>query len=43
MEHGKLDPSKKPKAIDITQLSGKGETIPGIYSIDGDTLKICMY
>ena len=33
----KLDPSKKPKAIDITEM---GETVPGIYSIEGDTLKI---
>jgi uncharacterized protein (TIGR03067 family) len=39
----KLDPSKKPKAIDITPLTGpeEGKKLPGIYSIDGDTLKIC--
>lgn len=30
----KLDPTKKPKAIDI----GKG---PGIYHLDGDNLKLC--
>jgi uncharacterized protein (TIGR03067 family) len=38
----KLDPSKKLKAIDITPLSGhdKGLLYLGIYSIEGDTLKI---
>ena len=33
-----LDPTKKPKAID-TDIMGKTGT--GIYSLDGDTLKIC--
>jgi uncharacterized protein (TIGR03067 family) len=39
----KLDPSKKPKAIDFTPQTGpdKGKTLLGIYAIDGDTLKIC--
>lgn len=39
----KLDPSKKPKTIDITLLEGgeKG-TIMGIYAIEGDTLKMCL-
>jgi uncharacterized protein (TIGR03067 family) len=39
----KLDPSKKPKAIDLTGLSGgfKGKTILGIYSLEGSSLKIC--
>ncbi len=39
----KLDPSKKPKAIDLTPLSGedKGKTYPGIYVLEGDTWKIC--
>lgn len=39
-----LDPSQKPKAIDITPLAGpeKGKRLPGIYSIDGDTLRICV-
>jgi uncharacterized protein (TIGR03067 family) len=41
----KLDPSKKPKAIDITALAGpaKGKPSLGIYSIEGDTLKTCAY
>jgi uncharacterized protein (TIGR03067 family) len=39
-----LDPSKKPKAIDVTPLTGKdsGRALLGIYSIEGDTLKICV-
>jgi uncharacterized protein (TIGR03067 family) len=41
----KLDPSKKPKAIDLTfdALDGGGgkETYRAIYELDGDTLKIC--
>jgi len=36
----KLDPSKKPKVMDITHLTDS-VTLLGIYSIDGDTLKIC--
>jgi uncharacterized protein (TIGR03067 family) len=36
----KLDPSKKPKAIELTTESGK-ETTPGIYELDGDGLKLC--
>jgi uncharacterized protein (TIGR03067 family) len=40
-----LDPSKNPKTIDVTYLDGelKGESSQGIYSLDGDTLKICMH
>jgi uncharacterized protein (TIGR03067 family) len=40
----KLDPSQKPKAIDLTALNDafKGKTTQGIYSLDGDTLKVCM-
>src|SRR5437016_4035620 len=34
----KLDPSKKPKAIDVDMDGKPGK---GIYSLDGDTLKIC--
>ena len=41
----KLDPSKKPKAIDLTMelaIDGKGKkTYPYIYELDGDTLKLC--
>jgi uncharacterized protein (TIGR03067 family) len=38
----KLDPSKKPKAIDLanTGIESK-ETTLAIYEVDGDTLKIC--
>jgi RNA polymerase sigma factor (sigma-70 family) len=42
----KLDPTKKPKEIDLTPLDGpaneKGKTGRAIYSLDGDVLKICM-
>ena len=39
----KLDPTAKPKTIDITPTNGdnKGKTSLGIYDLDGDTLKIC--
>lgn len=39
----RLDPSRKPKAIDMSPLSGpdKGKAVLGIYAIDGDMLKIC--
>jgi RNA polymerase sigma factor (sigma-70 family) len=36
----KLDPSKKPKQIDL--LLGDGKTAKGIYLLDGDTLKLCV-
>jgi uncharacterized protein (TIGR03067 family) len=36
----KLDPSKKPKVIDLTTADGKTFT-PAIYELKGDTLKIC--
>jgi uncharacterized protein (TIGR03067 family) len=35
-----LNASKKPSAIDFKGPSGKTE--PGIYDLDGDTLRICM-
>ncbi|MCI0642164.1 MAG: sigma-70 family RNA polymerase sigma factor [Gemmataceae bacterium] len=40
----KLDPTKKPKAIDLTALDGeqKDKTNPAIYELDGDVLKLCM-
>lgn len=39
----KIDSSKKPKEMDIMGTEGpnKGKTIPVIYEIDGDTLKVC--
>ena len=39
----KLDPTKKPKAMDITGTEGpsKGKTILAIYELDKDRLKIC--
>jgi uncharacterized protein (TIGR03067 family) len=40
----KLDPEKKPKTIDFTITKGndKGKKQQGIYSLDGDTMKICV-
>jgi uncharacterized protein (TIGR03067 family) len=39
-----LDATKKPKAMDRTPGDGpqKGKTLLGIYSLEGDTLKICV-
>lgn len=39
-----LDPSKKPKEIDLTIKVGaqKGRVDRGIYQLDGDTLRICI-
>ena len=39
----KLNPSAKPKALDITGTDGpnKGKTILAIYERDGDTLRVC--
>ncbi len=43
--HGtfKIDPTAKPKTIDITITdgSGKDSSLQGIYEFDGDTQKIC--
>jgi len=43
--HGtfKIDPTKKPKTIDITLTDGpmKGKTMVGIYELEGDTYKLC--
>lgn len=38
-----FDPTKKPKELDIKGEEGpnKGKTIPCIYELDGDTLKVC--
>lgn len=40
----KLDPAKNPKTIDLTTTQGtdKGKTAQGIYSLEGDSLKICF-
>jgi uncharacterized protein (TIGR03067 family) len=40
----KLDPSKKPKAIDVTALDGpfKDKSVPAIYELEGDELRFCM-
>ena len=39
-----IDPTKKPKAIDLTETEGddKGKTALGIYDVDGDTWKHCF-
>jgi uncharacterized protein (TIGR03067 family) len=39
----KLDPSKKPKAMDIIGGDGpnQGKTFLAIYDLDGDTLRVC--
>jgi len=43
--HGtfKVDPTKKPKTIDITMKEGpmKDKTMLGIYELDADTYKLC--
>jgi uncharacterized protein (TIGR03067 family) len=38
-----IDPSKKPKAIDVTGTDGpnKGKTFLAIYEVTKDTLKVC--
>jgi uncharacterized protein (TIGR03067 family) len=39
----KLDTTKKPKAVDTTYTEGPntGQTLKGIYEVDGDTAKFC--
>jgi uncharacterized protein (TIGR03067 family) len=39
----KVDPGKKPKAIDLTFLDGsdKGKTEAGIYELEGRRLRVC--
>jgi uncharacterized protein (TIGR03067 family) len=40
----KVDPSKKPKTIDLTLKGGDedGKEMKGFYELDGDMLKICI-
>lgn len=40
----KLDPSKKPNAIDLSATDGKakGFVVRGIYQIDGMDVKLCI-
>jgi uncharacterized protein (TIGR03067 family) len=40
----KLDPAKRPKAIDlaVSDEQDKGKIGHGIYDLDGDRLKICF-
>src|SRR5215831_17725748 len=40
----KLEPSRSPKALDVTVAEGlnKGAHMLGIYEISGDTLKVCF-
>jgi uncharacterized protein (TIGR03067 family) len=37
----KIDPSKKPRTLDITPEK-ENDVILGIYQLEGDTLKICF-
>jgi uncharacterized protein (TIGR03067 family) len=38
----KIDPTKKPKTIDLTMAKGEEKAVTlGIYEITGDTFKIC--
>lgn len=39
----RLDPAAKPKAIDMTPTTGtsKGQTLRGIYELDGDEYRLC--
>ena len=40
----KLNPTKKPKTIDVTFTGGerKGQAVLGIYEIEGDTFRVCV-
>ena len=38
-----LDPTRKPKTIDMTPTTGrmKGQVLQGIYELDGDDYRLC--
>jgi uncharacterized protein (TIGR03067 family) len=38
----KIDPTTKPKSIDLTGFPAPGKTFKGIYEVTADTLKICI-
>jgi len=40
----KLDPTKKPKRVDVSFTEGqhKGQTLLGIYEIDSDAFRVCV-
>jgi RNA polymerase sigma factor (sigma-70 family) len=42
----KIDPSKKPKELDVTPTDGpeneRNKQMPAVYSLEGDVLKICV-
>jgi uncharacterized protein (TIGR03067 family) len=39
-----LDPSRNPKAVNTWDQDGpfEDQTVPGIYELDGETLKVCF-
>lgn len=40
----KVDPSKKPKTIDVMMAKGEEKkTMKGIYELAGDTLRVCHF
>jgi uncharacterized protein (TIGR03067 family) len=38
----KVDPAKTPKTIDVASHDRGVKSVPGIYSVEGDTLKVCL-
>ncbi len=40
----KIDPTKSPKHLDVMTVDDKGKpfTLPGIYELKGDVLKVCF-